>query len=30
MVVDYEDGPLGYDVLQREIHGSNQLEEWKS
>src|SRR3989442_2189173 len=30
MVVDYKDGPLGYDVLQREIHGSNQLEEWKS
>jgi len=30
MVVDDKDGPLGYDVLQREIHGSNQLEEWKS
>ena len=30
MVVDYKDGPLGYDVLQREINGSNQLEEWKS
>jgi hypothetical protein len=30
MVVADEDGPLAYDVLQREIHGSNQLEEWKS
>ncbi len=30
MVVDDKDGPLAYDVLQREIHGSNQLEEWKS
>ena len=25
MVVDDRDGPLAYDVLQREIHGSNQL-----
>jgi hypothetical protein len=23
MVVDDKDGPLAYDVLQREIHGSN-------
>ena len=23
MVVDYKDGPLAYDVLQREIQGSN-------
>ncbi len=30
MVVDDKDGPLAYDVLQREIHGPNQLEEWKS
>jgi aspartokinase len=30
MVVDDKDGPLAYDVLQREIHGSKQLEEWKS
>ncbi len=30
MVVDDKDGPLAYDILQREIHGSNQLEEWKS
>ena len=27
MVVADRDGPLAYDVLQREIHGSNQLEE---
>ena len=30
MVVADKDGPLAYDVLQREIHGSNQPEEWKS
>src|SRR5437879_6489174 len=30
MVVDDKDGPLAYDVLQRELNGPNQLEEWKS
>jgi len=30
MVVDDKDGPLAYDVLQREIHDPSQLEEWKS
>jgi len=30
MVVADKDGPLAYDVLQREIHGSTQVEECKS